>query len=144
MQLYDVMLVLASARTGLAALGFARPAGDHRPLAPIAQGLAEICCALLLRTCFDHPYREVLGGWIYPLLAYAVVWSALVWFSFLLPLALDEDEGPVPDSPLGAFGFGLSVSTHRIVAVVWHVAFVAPSLVCGGFVAFGLAGEMGR
>jgi hypothetical protein len=39
-------------------------------------------------------------------------------------------------------GLGLIMAARRLVAVVWHVFFVALSLVAGAFVVFGLAGEI--
>lgn len=144
MPLYDILLVLALARTGLGliAIGFA-PAGQ-RPWAALPQGAAEVCCALLLRTWFDPPFRVTLGGRIYPVFAFALLWSVAVWARYVWGFIDDSDDAPVPPSTLGTFGMSLSSGAMRLVAVVWHVFYVAPSLACGAFVVFGLVDEMPR
>ena len=97
MPLYDIMLVLALARTGLGlvAIVFAPP--GHRPWATLPQGAAEVCCALLLRTYLDPPYRATLGKAIYPVLFYAAGWAGVVWIRELLTLGgltEEKDERP--------------------------------------------------
>jgi hypothetical protein len=144
MPLYDIMLVLALARTGfgLVAIGFAPP--GHRPWATLPQGAAEVCCALLLRTYLDPPYRATLGGTIYPVFFYAAGWAGVVWLRQLWALGGLGEEGDAPPalSRLDALGLGVSSGFKQVAAIGWHVLFVAPSLVCGAFVAFGLVDEL--
>ena len=145
MQLYDVLLVLATARTALGTFQVARPQEGPRPWAAVAQGAAEICCALLLRTWFDKPYRATLGGWIYPVFLYALVWSVVVWFQWMWPLVTgDEPATEEPATRFDAARAAFGDAGYRVVAVFWHALFVAPSLACGAFVIFGLAGELGH
>lgn len=140
MPIYTIMLVLASARTGLGLIMAARLSG-WSAWTPAVQGAAEVCCALLLRAWFDPPFVATLGGAIYPVFAFALIWSVAVWLRRLLGF-IEEDEDTAPPSTLGAFGLAMSEGARRLVAVVWHVFFVAPSLVAGAFVVFGLAGEI--
>lgn len=139
MPIYTIMLVLASARTGLGLIMAVRLSGRGAWALPV-QGAAEVCCALLLRTWFDPPFVATLGGAIYPVFAFALIWSVAVWARRMLGF-LEEDEDTAPPSTLGTFGLAMSDGARQLVAVLWHVGFVAPSLVAGAFVVFGLAGE---
>ena len=56
--------------------------------------------------------------------------------------SLTEDDEPPQYSPLMAFGVGIGSGASTLLGVMWHVLFVAPSLICGGFVLFGLAAEL--
>ncbi len=141
LQLYEVFLVLALARTGLGigAVIFAQP--DARPWTAPFQGVAEVCCALLLRLYFQPGYREIIGAWAWPVFAYALVWSAAVWLRRVWRLAEEEDVAPQP-SVLGTFGVAVEDTFVQAAGIAWHVAFVAPALVCGAFVLFGLVNEL--
>lgn len=141
MPFYRVFLILAIAHTGLGvgAVIFADPGA--RPWTAPLQGVAEICCALLLRLYFQPGYRDVIGGWAWPVFGYALVWSAAVWLRQLWRMA-EEDEAAPPPSVLGTFGFAVEDTFAQVAAIAWHVAFVAPALVCGAFVLFGFASEM--
>jgi hypothetical protein len=141
MPVYTVLLVFAVVRTGLALVAYGRAVPGGRPWPAPVQGAAEICCALLLRTYFDPPFRGVLGAAIYPMFAFALLWSVIVWARRIWALTggVDDVESP---SILGAFGLGVESGAVQIARVLWHVGFVAPSLVCGAFVLFGLAGEL--
>ncbi len=141
LRFYQLILIVALVRMALAigAVIFAEP--DARPWTAPLQGAAEICCALLLRLYFDPPYREVLGLWAWPVFAYALVWSFAVWVRRLWRLA-DEEEPPPQPSVLGTFGVAVEDSVAQVAGIAWHIAFVAPALVCGGFVLFGFAAEL--
>ncbi len=141
LQLYQVFLILALARTGLGigAVIFAEP--DARPWTAPLQGVAEICCALLLRLYFQPGYRAVLGAWAWPVFAYALVWSVSVWMRRMWRMADETELAPEP-SVLGTFGIAVEDTLAQASGIAWHVAFVAPALVCGAFVLFGLAAEM--
>jgi hypothetical protein len=128
-------------RAGLGALAFAQAAPGERPWPLLTQGAAEICCALLLRIYFDPPFRQTLGGSAFPIFFYALAWSAVVWMRRVWSLAEEGDEPP-PYSRLMAFGIGLGSGGRTLLGILWHVGFVAPSLICGGFVLFGLAAEL--
>jgi hypothetical protein len=141
MPVYTVLLILASVRAALALVALARSRPGSRPWSAAAQGAAEICCALLLRLYLDPPFRQAAGWWIYPAFVFALIWSVGVWIVRLWALTGGETTLE-PPSILGAVGVGVESGAVQVGRVLWHVCFVAPSLVCGGFVIFGLAAEM--
>lgn len=118
---------------------FAEP--GRRPWTAPFQGAAEICCALLLRLYFDPGYRDRLGAAAWPVFGYALIWSAAVWLRRMWSLADDDDVLPQP-SVLGTFGVAVEGGVAQIAGIAWHVLFVAPALVCGAFVLFGLVNEL--
>ena len=137
---YTALLLFACARTGLGLVAVARVARGDRPWPLVAQGGAEVCCALLLRTYFDPPFRGTLGWTAWPVFAFALVWSAVVWTRRVWSLTASEEASAL--SALDAFGLGMSSGLRGVLGVLWHVGFVAPSLICGGFVLFGFAAEL--
>ena len=141
MPVYTVLLILASVRAALALFALVRSEPGARPGGALTQGAAEICCAFLLRTYLDPPFFASVGFWIYPAFAFAFMWSVAVWVVRLWALAGGETDLEAP-TILGALGVGVESGALQIARVLWHVCFVAPSLVCGGFVIFGLAAEM--
>jgi hypothetical protein len=137
---YTVFLIFGLVHTALALLAFARAERGSLPWAEVAAGVAEVCCALLLRLYFDPPFRDTLGPSAWALFLFALTWSVMRWATMMWGLA--EDSEPTAGSILGALGVGLSSGMRRIGGILWHVGFVAPSLVCGAFVLLGLAGEL--
>ena len=141
MPVYTVLLLAASARTGVAAVAWLVTEPERRDWHPLAQGAADVCCALLLRACFDDPYRASLGLMVWPLFLLAMAWSAKVWIEGVWSLTGSGGEGPHM-SVLGALGIGVSSGVHKVGSVLWHVCFVAPAIVCTAFHLFGLAAEL--
>ena len=141
MAVYTVLLVAAGVRTGAATVAWLVTDPARRDWRPVAQGLADICCALLLRACFDDPFRLALGWKTWPLFLFAMAWSAKVWIEGVWSLTGSEADGPFT-SVLGAFGIGISSGLQRVGSVLWHVCFVAPSIVCTAFHLFGVAAEL--
>jgi hypothetical protein len=140
MPVYTVLLIFALVHTALALLALARAERGHLPWGEVAQGAAEVCCALLLRLYFDPQFRGALGWAGWPVFLFALVWSVVRWGQMIWGLA-EESEAPT-GSLLGALGLGLSSGMRRVIAILWHVGFVAPSLVCGAFVLLGFAGDL--
>jgi len=141
MPVYTVLLIFALVRSALALLALARSAPGERPWTAVVQGAAEVCCALLLRTYLDPPFLRSVGFWIYPAFGFALLWSLGVWVVRLWALT-GGDPGLEPPSITGALGLGVESGAVQVARVLWHVCFVAPSLICGGFAIFGLADEM--
>lgn len=135
MNAFDLILLYGIAHTLVAVLALARAERGALPWGEVAAALAEICCALLLRLWFDPPFRATLGWAAWPLFFYALVWAFARWTRLLWGLA-EEDEAP-PGSILGALGVGLSSGARQLGSIAWHVAFVAPSLVCGAMALLG-------
>jgi len=136
---YDVILLYGIAHTAVAlgTLPAALARRGRTAWGEVADGVAEICCALLLRLWFDPPFRATLGAAAWALFAWAAVWAFIRWTRMLWGLA-GEDEAPA-GSLLGALGIGLSSGARQFAAIAWHVAFVAPSLVCGAMALLGIA-----
>lgn len=140
MPVYTVLLLFALVHTALALLALSRAERGGLPWGEVAQGVAEVCCALLLRLYFDPPFRGSLGWVAWPVFLFALAWSVQRWGRMIWGLA-HESEAPA-GSVLGAFGLGLSSGARRVAAILWHVGFVAPSLVCGAFVLLGFAADL--
>ncbi len=140
MAFYTVFLVFGLAHAALALVAVARAERGHRPWGEVAQGIAEVCCALLLRLYFEPSFRPALGLAAWPTFLFALAWSVVRWGRLTWGLA-QESEPPV-GSVLGAFGVGVSSGVRRVGQIVWHVCFVAPALVCGAFVLLGFAREL--
>jgi len=140
MPAYTVLLIFALVHTALALLALARAERGHLPWGEVAQGVAEVCCALLLRLYFDPPFRGTLGWTAWPVFLFALAWSVVRWGRMVWALA--EESEPPTSSSLGALGLGLSGGVRRVIGILWHVGFVAPSLVCGAFVLLGFARDL--
>jgi hypothetical protein len=137
---YNVLLLVGIAHTIAALWAIAIAPPDARPWTAPVQGVAWICCALLLKDYFDPEFRTSIGGWAWLLFLYALVWSVTVWFRRLWALESD-DEVPSP-SVLDTFGLAVGDGVLQMAQIAWHVGFVVPALVCGAFVLFGLAPEL--
>jgi len=138
--LYDLLLLLGIAQTAVALGAVAIAAPDARPWTGATQGLAGICCALLVRLYFEPSFRPMLGGWAWAIFLYALGWSAVVWFQRVWAFETD-DEGAQP-SVLGALGVAVEDGVVLMAGLAWHVFLVVPSLVCGGLALFGLARDV--
>ena len=141
MAVYTVLLVAASVRTMVAVAVYIFAEPDRRDWRPVVQGAADICCALLLRACFDDPYRAGLGLTIWPLFLFAGLWSMGVWVKGVWSLTGTGEDAP-HSSVLGALGVGVGSGVHKVGSVLWHVCFVAPSILCTAFHLFGIAAEL--
>jgi len=140
MAFYTVFLLYGLVHTALALLAFARAERGSLPWPELAAGIAEICCALLLRLYFDPPFSDILGASAWLVFLFALAWSVERWARLIWGFA--EDDDPPAGSVLGALGLGVSSGARRMLAIAWHVCFVAPSLVCGAFVLLGFAQEL--
>ena len=138
---WQVLLAFALVRAFVAIVAVIMAPPERRPWGAPVQGVAEICCALLLRLYLDPPYRAAIGGWAWLVFACAVVWSFTIWIRQLWALASDEDVPPQP-SVLDSFGIAVETGLMQVAGIMWHIMFVAPALVCGAFVLFGLVDEL--
>lgn len=141
MPFYNVLLVYAVAKTLLSGGAVALAPAERRPWTAVFQSAADISCALLLRACFDHDFRETLGLWMIPMFLYAATWSARVWLAIMKEM-MGSDEGPGETTLLGALGVGVQSGLTQMLTALWHTCFVAPSIVCAAFMLVGLTDEL--
>ena len=141
-ELYQVLFIVALARTGVALVALTVAPPERRPVPAVVQGIAEICCALLLRLYADPSFYPRIGAWAFLIFAIALVWAVTVWFRRIWAIQQAEPAELATSGVLEAFGVAVEGSVLRVAGLMWHVMFVAPSLVCGAFVLFGLAEEL--
>src|SRR5262245_10582681 len=127
MPFYNVLLVYAVAKSLVSGGAVVLAPPERRPWTAVLQSAADVCCALLLRACFNPPYRQALGYWMIPLFVYAAIWSARVWLAFMQEL-MGTGEGPGQTSLAESLGFAVESGLVQMFAAIWHTCFVAPSI----------------
>ena len=94
MPIYTALLIYAVARGIVASGAVIFAPADRRPWHAVIQAGSDVCCALLLRACFDEPYRAALGRMMIPLFLFAALWSARVWLLIMQSMMTGSEEGP--------------------------------------------------